>query len=219
MGKLYLSGGGDEKQAFLLDKEFFCSLPQNGRFLYIPIALRGHELYAGANSWLKNVVALHGRNDLEMETADDLLKYKFEYLEKFDAIYIGGGNTWSLMKELKDSGFSNLIIKYLDAGGKIYGGSAGAIIFGKTINTSNDENNVGLENMSGLDLLHDYSVVCHFSNNQGEISKNLPIVCLPEETGLIIENGNTLCVGTKPCVVYPAEGARKELDPGETFNL
>ena len=128
--RIYLSGGGNEKQSFPLDKFFFSSLPENGRFLYIPIALRGHKLYPTAHLWMKSVLELHNRNDVQFETADDLSKYGFENLKVFNGIYIGGGNTWSLMKELKDSGFSNALIQYIQSGGKVYGGSAGAIIFG-----------------------------------------------------------------------------------------
>jgi len=40
---MYLSGGGNEQQSFPLDKFFFNALPVGGRFLYVPIALRGHK--------------------------------------------------------------------------------------------------------------------------------------------------------------------------------
>ena len=38
-----------------------------------------------------------------LETVDDLFKLKD--LKGFDGIYIGGGNTWSLIQEIKDSNF------------------------------------------------------------------------------------------------------------------
>jgi hypothetical protein len=41
--QIYLSGGGDETQSFLLDKFFFSRIPKGGKFLYIPVALRGHK--------------------------------------------------------------------------------------------------------------------------------------------------------------------------------
>ena len=126
--------------------------------------------------------------------------YKREGLKKFDGIYIGGGNTWSLMHELQDSGFSSLLIQYIEYGGFVYGGSAGAIILGKRIDTHDDENKVALKGVSGFDFLHNYSVACHFKDEQGDrfkawaMNNNLPIVCLPEEAGLIYRK--------RHCVMY-----------------
>ncbi|OGN12841.1 MAG: hypothetical protein A3D48_04260 [Candidatus Yanofskybacteria bacterium RIFCSPHIGHO2_02_FULL_43_17] len=223
--RIYLSGGGNEKQSFPLDKFFFSTLPKNGRFLYIPIALRGHKLYPTAYLWMKGITELHERTDVQFETVDDPSKYQLKTLKKFDGIYIGGGNTWSLIKELKDSGFSDILLQYIETGEQVYGGSAGAIIMGKKINTHDDENKIGLQDVSGFNLLNNFSVACHFKDEQNDrfktwaINNNLPIICLSEETGLVIEKGLALCVGTKPCVIYFADGTKKEVNPEESFNL
>jgi dipeptidase E len=223
--RIYLSGGGNEKQSFPLDKFFFDALPKNARFLYIPIALRGHKLYPTAHLWMKGIVEMHERNDIQFEVMDDSSKYKLNDLKSFNAVYIGGGNTWSLMKEFTDSGFSEDLLQYCEAGGLIYGGSAGAIIFGKRIDTHDDKNDVGLTDTEGFDLLHGYSVACHFKEEENErfkkwaIDNKLPIICLPEETGLKIENGTALCVGTKPCTIYPALGEKKDIQPEQSFSL
>jgi dipeptidase E len=223
--RIYLSGGGNEKQSFPLDKFFFRTLPKNGRFLYIPIALRGHKLYPTANLWMKSIIELHERTDVQFETADNPSKYQLDSLKEFNGIYIGGGNTWSLIKELKESGFSDILIQYLQAGGQAYGGSAGAIIMGKRIDTHDDENKINLQDTSGFNLLNNFSVACHFKDEQNDRFKiwatnnNLPIICLPEETGLMIENSIALCVGTKPCIIYFADDTKKEVNPEESFNL
>ncbi len=79
--------------------------------------------------------------------------------------------------------------------------------------------------MEGLNLLGNYSVACHFKDNQHErfkawaIKNKLPIVCLPEETGLIIENSIARCVGTKPCTVYTADGMETDVNQEGSFNL
>lgn len=223
--QIYLSGGGDEKQSFPLDNFFFNELPKNGHFLYIPIALRGHNLYSTAHLWMENVLKLHNRTDIDFETADDPSTYKLEELKTFDGIYIGGGNTWNLMQELKDSGFFSSLIQYMGIGGRVYGGSAGAIILGKRIDTHDDENKTKLKDMFGFNLLHNYSIACHFKNGQNNrfkkwaINNNLPIICLPEETGLILQNNTALCTGSSPCTVYSADGTKKVFNPGESFGL
>jgi dipeptidase E len=223
--RIYLSGGGNEKQSFPLDKFFFDILPKSGSFLYIPIALRGHKLYLTADLWMKGVLELHERTDVQFEIATTLSKYNLEILKKFDGIYIGGGNTWSLIQELRDSGFANILIEYFQDGGKIYGGSAGAIILGKRIDTHDDDNNVGLQNTLGFNVLNNFSVTCHFRDDQNSrfkvwaVKNNLPIICLPEETGLLIQKNVAFCVGTKSCIVYLADGAQKEINPEKSFNL
>lgn len=223
--RIYLSGGGNEKQLFPLDKFFFDTFPKNGSFLYIPVALRGNKLYPTAHIWMKSILEIHERNDIQFETADDLSKYRLEDLKNFDAIYIGGGNTWSLMQELMDSGFSQELISYIKNGGVVYGGSAGAIVFGKNIDTHDDENKINLKDTSGFNLLSDYSVACHYTDKQSDrfkdwaISHKSPILCLPEETGLVFGNDSILCVGTKPCVIYLADDTKKEIQSGMSFML
>ncbi len=222
---IYLSGGGNEQQSFLLDKFFYNTLPKNGRFLYVPVALRGNKVYPVAHLWMKSVLKLHGRNDLQFEKADDLSKYRYEDIKKFDAVYIGGGNTWNLIQEFRGSGFPNEIIQYIKSGGCVYGGSAGAIVLGKNIDTHDDENTINQKDISGLNLLNNYSVACHYKDEQSNRFKewamrnNLPIICLPEETGLILKNNSALCAGTKPCVIYLADGTKKEVQPKESFAI
>jgi len=222
---IFLSGGGNEQQSFPLDKSFFETLPKNGRFLYIPIALRGHEYYVTAHLWMKSLIELHKRDDLQFEKVDDTSKYTLDDLKLFEGIYIGGGNTWSLMQELNSSGFSEILLQYINAGGIVYGGSAGAIIFGKRIDTHTDENKIGYKEVDGFDILGDYSIGCHFKDDQSKhyqdwaIKNKLPIICLSEETGLIIRNNIAVCVGTKPCVIYLAKNTKKDINPGESFKL
>ena len=223
--RIYLSGGGNEKQSFPLDKFFFDTFPKNGSFLYIPVALRGNKLYPTAHIWMKSILEIHERNDIQFETADDLSKYRLEDLKNFDAIYIGGGNTWSLMQELMDSDFSQELISYIKNGGVVYGGSAGAIVLGKNIDTHDDENKINLKDTSGFNLLSDYSVACHYTNKQSDrftdwaISHKSPILCLPDEAGLMFGNDSILCVGTKPCVIYLADGIKKEIQSEMSFML
>lgn len=223
--RIYLSGGGNEKQSFPLDKFFFDTLPKNGRFLYMPLALRGHKFYPTAHLWMKGITELHDRSDLQFETVDDPSQYDLEALKEFSGIYIGGGNAWSLIQELRDSGFSDILIQYIQAGGQLYGGSAGAIIMGKRIDTHDDENKIDLQDVSGFDLLNNFSVACHFKDEQNDrfkkwsIDNNLPIICLPEESGLVIEKGVAFCAGTLPCIIYLADGTKKKVRPEESFHL
>lgn len=223
--KLYLSGGGNEHQSFLLDKFFFENLPKNGKFLYIPIALRGNKLFSTAPKWMDNNLKLHNRTDLNFITGNKLDNYNINNLLDFDAIYIGGGNTWNLMSEINNFGFSELLIDYLNHNKKIYGGSAGAIIFGKRIDTHNDTNSIQYSKIDGLNLINGYSVACHYKETQynrfkeWSLKNKMPIICLQEETGLIVDNNNFYCVGTKPCTIFFFDGTTKIYQPEYKFKL
>jgi len=222
---IYLSGGGNESQSFSLDKLFFDKIPKNGNYLYIPIALRGHKLFPTANEWMGHIIKLHNRTDLNFITLNDLNNYNLDNLLEFDAIYIGGGNTWNLMSEINTSGFSKLLIEYIDRGGSIYGGSAGAIILGDQINTHNDPNDIKYVSHDGLGKINGYSVACHYNDEQSEQFKNwsidnkLPIICLPEETGLVIDDETALCVGTKPCTIFLDDGSCVQHEPNQKFGI
>ncbi len=197
---IYLAGGGGEQQTFLFDDVYLKSLPKNGKILYLPIALRGHKLYEDAPKWLRDLINSHNRQDIEIETWTEIENKNFSDLQDFDSIFIGGGNTWSLLKEIRESDFDKLLIEFLATRGSIYGGSAGAIILGKKI-TSPDENEVEWKDDNGLDLLGDYSVFCHYKTDQeNECQKwsednKLPVICLSEETGSVFDEGRFEIIG------------------------
>ena len=100
--------------------------------------------------------------------------YVFNYKEpnKFknlniDSIYIGGGNTFSMLKILKDTKFDKEIIKYVKNGVTYIGGSAGAHIVTKNIKhvLPFDNNSVGLKDYNGLGLF-DGILFCHYTDDR-----------------------------------------------------
>ena len=220
---LCLSGGGNEKQSFLLDEHFFSKIPQNSTFLYIPIALKQCKLYSGVEKWMRQVVAAHGRSDLSFDVAHNL--HASNRFEKYTYIYIGGGNTWYLMSEFKKARIIEKLTKYNKFGGLIYGGSAGAIILGKYISAQNDKNLAKVKSPYGMNMLLDYSVACHYDVSQDSyfrewaLEKKSSLLCLPEESGVFIENSSGRCVGDMPCVIFLSNGDRKEVLPTDCFDM
>ena len=223
-GHLYLSGGGNDDQSFPLDILFFKEIPTEGKFFYVPIALRGHRLYPGAADWMKGIVKKHGREDIVFDTADDLSIVTRNDLAGYNAIYIGGGNTWLLMQEMRESGFDKLLDEYIHSGGVVYGGSAGAIVLGKRVDTHDDANEVGVSDMDGMDVLSGYSVACHFKSEQEDRfaawaeTNRLPILCLPEDAGIAVVAGVATCIGSA-CALFAPGGVRREIAPGESLPL
>ncbi len=223
IGNLYLSGGGNDDQSFPLDNLFFNEISRNGRFLYIPIALRGHRLYPGAAEWMAGILKKHERDDVGFDVVDDLHIVTKGTLMAYDAVYVGGGNTWLLMQEMRQAGFDTILKEYIQSGRVVYGGSAGAIILGREIDTHDDVNDVGVKDFGGLNVLGGYSVACHFKKEQEERfrswadTRQIPILCLPEDTGLVVKDGRMTCIGGNPCLVIPAQKPAQELAPGKSF--
>jgi dipeptidase E len=186
--KLILSGGGNEQQSFPLDSFFLSLIPNKGKILYIPIALRGHRFFAGAPEWFQEILKSHNRKDISNDVFLDFSKDVD--LGIYDAIYIGGGNTWLLIHEMRQDGFISKLKEYALSGGLVYGGSAGAIILGQDISNSPDKNNMNISDGGGLDLLEGYCVVPHINKKD---HKNQPpyakYIAIPEDGGVFVTGG------------------------------
>lgn len=185
MKKIILSGGGDENQSFAIDKFFLSSVPKNGKILYIPIALRGHRLFEECELWMLSVLKKHDRSDVVVLTAKEMSPEKLN--QDFDAIYIGGGNTWSLLNEIIKSDTLDILKKKINSGIVTYGGSAGAILLGEDISKNPDANDAATDNSKGLDLLLGFSIVPH--SDTLEITKNdlyPKTISIPEDGGVFV---------------------------------
>ena len=141
-------------------------------------------------------------NELEKEIKTT---YKGEVL---DTIYIGGGNTFRLLSELKKYNILNNLRNY---DGIIFGGSAGAIIFGKDINHCELEecNIIGLKDTTGLNYLQDYAILCHLNNKNLEKNKDYlekysrknKLIYLPEEDVMLLTENEIIMFGEKDYII------------------
>ena len=222
--KLFLSGGGDAADSRLLDELFVSNIPADKKsILYIPLAWKS-GIYDGCLKWFTSTFGVLGDFKIEMWTTLD--NKTNEDLNDFGAIYIGGGNTYLLLAKLKQSGFDSLLKNFIDSGGIVYGGSAGAIILGNNISTAligqdADENIVGLTDLSGLNLINDFAIQCHFQDNQineikaYSVKNKVPIIALPERTGLYIADDQAKVVGYEPADIIQITGEVARVYPGD----
>ena len=200
--KILISGGGEPEQVKPLD-DYFAKSMNGGKVLYIPVAMYKVP-YNECKEWFKKTYE-YCNFDIDMCT--DLSKIKS--LDEYTGVFIGGGNTFKLLKEIRESKFDILLEKYLKNGGFVYGGSAGAIIFGKSIETFShaDKNIVGLTELSGLNMLNGFDVWCHYNpkedNNNIMNLKNSTKV-LYEESGLLFDGKNFKSIG-KDSLTYPED--------------
>lgn len=115
-------------------------------------------------------------------------------LSLYSAIFVGGGNTYKLLNDLKSSNGCNKIIDYLKNGGILCGSSAGAVICGKDIDiiSSMDPNEVGLVDTKGLDLVEGISVFPHYTNTKSSLTEEENIERMKKFTSSIVGFSETI---------------------------
>lgn len=86
-------------------------------------------------------------------------------LEDTDIIAIPGGNTFDLLDTLQSFGLLLTQRIFQEQGGRVYGGSAEAILMGHDIGIAleADPNDVGLQDTTAMGLLGELDVLPHYS--------------------------------------------------------
>ncbi len=203
-GKLFLAGGGDENQSKSFDTIFAKHIRPNDKIMYIPIAMNEEAThFTKCFNWFKKTFNRLSIKPEQIMMITELKDITSNLLNKTRAVYIGGGNTFKLLHKIKKTGLDKRLINYYKNGGIIYGGSAGAIILGRTINTCkrSDKNTVNLKDVNGLNLAHDYSIWAHYKQSDDELIKeyvnkyNESLLIIPEDSGVIINEELINCVG------------------------
>lgn len=207
--RLLLNGGGIGIAAESARKKLNEIIDHNKKILYIPLAWPDPS-FQGCLEFMSTELSDVDAAGIEMvASADEIVDLT---LAEYACIYIGGGNTYKLLAEIKASGAFDKIKDYLaNHDGIVYGGSAGAIIFGYDLDSCNtdDENDVGLADHTGFNLINGYSLLCHYTSRDKErtelskrylieLSKEKPIYAIPEEDTIFVNDGNIEFIGTKP---------------------
>ncbi len=222
---IILGGGGSADKTTITNKLFESLIDSQKPILYIPLAWNHYDAgYENCKKFLvrefKNIK--HGEIEV-IQSADEISE---KNLSNYSSIFIGGGNTYKLLKLLKDSGAFERIKEYTANGGLVYGGSAGAAIFGKDIEAISymDTNNVELKDTRGFNSLFGFSLTAHYTNQDAEHHKKAteyltqysmhePVIALPEEDSLYTDGKVVKIVGTRPWYIFN-KGQNKQIDPG-----
>lgn len=217
--KLFLCGGGSGERAFFANKKFGEIVDHTKPLLYVPLAMK-EERYPGCLEWITKEMSSIGITNIDMVTSKEELSSK-TYTD-YCAIYIGGGNTYKLLDDIKSSGSFEKIKDYLiKEDGVIFGGSAGAIIFGYDIDSCAhmDENDISLKDTHGFNLVNDYSIGAHYTNKGEEFTKmstehflkfsnKSKTIALPEEDTIFLDNDHFEVIGNRPYYIF--ENGKKE---------
>src|ERR1044072_6390112 len=199
---LYGSGYLDHAQSEICD---FLGAKRRG--LFLPYALYDRDAYA---TTARDRFARMGHELTSVHTVTDARKA----VEETDAVFIGGGNTFRLLKALYDFGLLEPIRKRVMDGMPYIGSSAGSNVAGPTIKTTKDMPIVQPPSFDALALVP-FQISPHFqdpdpnSTHMGETQEErifqfleenkTPVVGIREGAWLVCEDGAGTCKGEALC--------------------
>ncbi|MFH2003393.1 MAG: Type 1 glutamine amidotransferase-like domain-containing protein [Bacteroidota bacterium] len=217
---IFLAGGGSAEDSGLLDEHFVKAINHAKPLVYIPNAMKSRP-YQSCLEWLRSVMIPLGVTNIEMW---DDLRPRYSEVSSIAGIYIGGGDTMKLLKELRESDFNDYLFEAATAGVPLYGGSAGAIILGEDIRTAPEAKNLNALESVGLKIISGYSIFCHYNtkdeNTVRQLSQSLShnIIAIPEKAGGHLSGGDITNYGTEPISIFQA-GRITYLEPNRSIPL
>ena len=189
--------------------------------LFFPFALYDRDDYA---TKAKTRFAAMDYSVESAHTTDNLQKA----IEQTDAIFIGGGNTFRLLKALQDLELLKPIRLKVKSGAPYIGSSAGSNVAGPTIKTTKDMPIVQPCSFDALGLVP-FQISPHYldpdpaSTHMGETQEErilqfleeneIPVVGIREGAWLFIENGSVTLRGSSGARIFRRGQAPIEVTP------
>ena len=189
--------------------------------------------------------ALHDRDGYAAKAADRFAAMGYEMssahaesdpqkaVAKTDAIFVGGGNTFRLLKALQDLGWIEPIRKRVREGAPYIGSSAGSNVAGPTIKTTKDMPIVQPRSFDALGLVP-FQISPHFqdsdpsSTHMGETQEErilqfleeneTPVLGMREGAWVRVENGSVLLKGSKGARIFRRGKVPMEAAPGDEIS-
>lgn len=196
------------------------------RVLFVPFALHDRDEYAAT---AQKRFAKMGYELSSMHTAADPRKA----VEDTEAIFIGGGNTFRLLKALYDADVLDPIRKRVREGMPYIGSSAGSNVAAPTIKTTNDMPIVQPPSFDALNLVW-FQINPHYldadknSTHMGETREqrliqyleenDTPVVGLREGAMLRMEDNITLLKGSTGARIFRRGFEPVESSPGDQLD-
>lgn len=151
-----------------------------------------------------------------------------------NAIVVGGGNTWNLLKMVQDNGLIEPVVEEVKNGKPYIGWSAGSNMACPTIKTTNDMPITEPSNFNAFNLIP-FQINPHYldANPEGhagetrearieeflEANKNIYVLGLREGTMLILENDKLRLEGPRNARLFHHGNEPVELGPKDDFNF
>lgn len=208
-------------------KDFLGETPIN--CLFIPFAAVTFSFDEYVNK-VNNRFAEIGHKVTGIHTYDNMT----EAIEKAEAIIVGGGNTWQLVRMLQENSLMDAIAKKVKGGIPYVGWSAGSNITCPTLKTTNDMPITEPPSFDTLNLIP-FQINPHYLDETNEThggetrevrivefihaNKEVYVVGLREGCMLVVENNNIKMIGTRTARIFHYEKNTIELSANEDFNF
>ena len=195
------------------------------RVLFVPFALYDHAAYASRTR------ERFARLDYDLESLHET-RDKEQAVRTAEAIFIGGGNTFRLLKHLYDFELLTAIRARVGNGMPYMGSSAGSNVAGPTIRTTNDMPIVEPPSFDALGLVP-FQINPHYldsnpdSRHMGETREErilqfleeneTPVVGLREGAMVLVENGSCVLKGSAGARIFQRGQDPVELATGSTI--
>lgn len=193
MKRLFLASSGLE-----YIKTFVGEDPKSVNMLFIPTAGNlDDDVW-----WIdkdRDVLGRMGFQITELDIEHASKEEMQQQLDSTDIVYVAGGNTFFLLKQLRESGFDVMLDEFVKGGGQYAGASAGALIAGPDIGpiSSIDEPEKvnGLKSTKGLGWI-DVVPIPHYDMKsrtksiddiKAKYSKDYELVLLTDDQALVVE--------------------------------
>jgi dipeptidase E len=199
----------DQPEPFI--REF---LAERRTVAFVPFAAHDHEAYTA------KIRERLGRMGLDVVGLDAI--------DRAEAVFVGGGNTFRLLKTLYERNLLDDLRRRVRGGLSYMGSSAGSMLTSPTIRTTNDMPIVEPPSLAALGFVP-FQLNCHFldpdpsSTHKGETREErlrefheenaTPVVGLREGTCLFVDDGAATLVGPKPARIFRRGEQPFEVEP------
>lgn len=137
--------------------------------------------------------------DLDGKKESELL----DILSRKELVYVEGGNTFYLLKSIRESGFENVIRKLLPKGLVYMGGSAGSYVACPTIETStwkNKHGRCGVTDFTAMNLVPFLLFVHYGPEHKALLQEKIPLASHPvkiltDEQALLVSDDFVKLIG------------------------
>ena len=144
--------------------------------------------------------------DIDGRHEDELHKI----LKDKELMYVEGGNTFYLLKSIRESGFEKVIKELLPQGLIYMGASAGSYVACPTIETSvwkSEHNRYGLTDFTAMNLVP-FLLFVHYKSEDNELLKektshaSRPVRILGDEQAFLVKGDKVELLGSSPEIIF-----------------
>lgn len=221
---LLISNSSQHGRGFLdhVEPELRDFLGPARRLIFVPFALFDRDAYAA------KVRIRFQAMDYSLESLHRVADAR-RAVGSAEAVFVGGGNTFRLLKNLHDSGVMPALRKRVADGMPYVGSSAGSIVACPTLKTTKDMPILEPPSFEALGLV-EFQISPHYldpdpaSTHMGETQEERiqqfleenwePVIGLREGSFLRVERGSIVLKGEKPARIFRRGQQPVEIQPG-----